>query len=142
MPLFFLILALSFVLQFFLPWWIIAPVAFGLSLWKSTSARQAFLAGFSAIFFLWAAMALVIHLRNEGILTAKIAALFSLPFPSLMILVTALIGGLVGGIAALSGFYWKQFLKPSPAASSMKANAGTPVTAQQNFTFKTRHNKV
>jgi hypothetical protein len=59
-----------------------------------------------------------------------------------MIVITALIGSLVAGMAALSGFYWKQSLKPSPAASRIKTNAGAPVTAQQNLTFKTRHNKV
>ncbi len=120
MLLFFLILVTSFILQLFLPWWIIAPLAFGLALWKGgTSARQAFWSGFSAILILWAAAALVIHWRNEGILTGKIAALFSLPFPSLMILVTALVGGLVGGLAALSGLYWKKVLLPAPKSGSI-----------------------
>jgi hypothetical protein len=31
--------------QFFMPWWIIAPVAFGLAFWKAMNARQAFIAG-------------------------------------------------------------------------------------------------
>jgi hypothetical protein len=132
MLLFFLILAASFILQLFLPWWIIAPVAFSLALWKGTSSHQAFWSGFGAIVFLWAAAALVIHLRNEGILTAKVAGLFSLPFPALMILVTALIGGLVGGLAALSGFYWQRVVLPgvgrtgtSTAPSALKARHDT-----------------
>ncbi len=137
MLLFFLILAASFILQLFLPWWIIAPVAFALALWKGTSSRQAFWSGFGAIVFLWAATALVIHLRNEGILTAKIAGLFALPFPALMIVITALVGGLVGGLAALSGFYWQRLLPGATQATPSRArSSATPVA------FKSRHDTV
>jgi hypothetical protein len=121
MLLFFLILAASFILQLFLPWWIIAPVAFALALWKGTSSRQAFWSGFAAIVFLWAATALVIHLRNEGILTAKIAGLFALPFSGLMILITAIVGGLVGGLAALSGFYCRGCCFPEAPRLRLRA---------------------
>jgi hypothetical protein len=138
MLLFFLILAASFILQLFLPWWIIALVAFALALWKGTSSRQAFWSGFGAIVFLWAATALVIHLRNEGILTAKIAGLFALPFPALMILITALVGGLVGGLAALSGFYWQRLLLPG-AAQATTSRAGNSAAS---VAFKSRHDTV
>lgn len=110
--LFLLIALLSFILQYFLPWWIIAIVAFGLAFWKGSSAGKAFLAGFLAIIVVWAAMATFTHIRTDGILTSKIAALFNLPVSALLIVVTAIIGGLVGGIAALSGFYTRQlFIK-------------------------------
>ena len=137
MLLFFLILAASFILQLFLPWWIIAPAAFALALWKGTSSRQAFWSGFGALVFLWAAAALVIHLRNEGILTAKVAGLFSLPFPALMIMITALIGGLVGGLAALSGFYWQRLVLPGAAHSAGRTGTGTAPSA-----LKARHDTV
>ncbi|MBD0260643.1 MAG: hypothetical protein ICV83_33410, partial [Cytophagales bacterium] len=92
-----------------------------------------------AIVFSWAATALVIHLRNEGILTAKIAGLFALPFPVLLIAITALIGGLVGGLAALSGFYWQRLLLPRSA----KAASRTGVTAGAGpLAFKSRHDTV
>jgi hypothetical protein len=135
MLLFFLILAASFILQLFLPWWIIALVAFALALWKGTSSRQAFWSGFAAIVFLWAATALVIHLRNEGILTARIAGLFALPFPTLMILITALVGGLIGGLAALSGFYWQRLLLPRAA----KPTASRAEDSAAPMAFKSRH---
>jgi hypothetical protein len=139
MLLFFLILAASFILQLFLPWWIIAPVAFGLALWKGASPRQAFWSGFGAIVFSWAATALVIHLRNEGILTAKVAGLFSLPFPALLIAITALVGGLVGGLAALSGFYWQRLLLPRSANKASR----TGVTAGAGpLAFKSRHDTI
>ena len=110
MLLFALILLASLVFQLFLPWWVIAPIAFGLAFWKSDSGRHAFLAGFTAIFVLWFAAAYVPHYRNEGILTAKVAQLLGLPAPFLVLVVTALVGGLVGGLAAWSGFFWKSAL--------------------------------
>ena len=102
---FLLIALLSFLLQFFLPWWIIAVVAFGVALWKASSGGNAFLSGFLAIVLVWTVMAGFIHIHTEGILSNKIAALFYLPSPLLLIIITAFIGGLVGGMAALSGFF-------------------------------------
>jgi len=138
MLLFFLILGISFLLQLFLPWWIIAPVAFGLALWKGTSAGKSFLAGFAALFVLWATAALVIHLRNEGILAAKIAGLFSLPFPGLLIPVAALIGGMVGGLAALSGFYWRKSFASKPV-DTPKNRYATGESEVSTLAFKSRH---
>lgn len=108
--LFILIALLSFVLQFFLPWWIIAVVAFGIAAWKGRSTKDAFFSGFAAIVLVWTAKSLFTHIQTEGILTDRIATLFNLPSPVLLIIVTALVGGLVGGIAALSGFFFRQLL--------------------------------
>ncbi len=110
MILFALILVISLVLQLFLPWWIIAPVAFGLAFWRSQSAGQAFLAGFGAIFVLWLVAALIPDFRNDHILSTKIAILFPVRYPAILMVVTALIGGLVGGLASWSGFFWKRAL--------------------------------
>ncbi len=109
--LFVLIALLSFVLQWFMPWWIIAVVAFGIALWKATTAGSAFWSGFLSIVLLWAFMSTVTHARTEGILTEKIAHLFNLPASSLLIVITALVGGIVGGLAALSGYYVRQLVK-------------------------------
>lgn len=106
--LFLLIALFSFVLQLFLPWWIIAIVAFGAALWKATNGSNAFWSGFLGIMIVWLLMASFTHIRTDGILTSRIAALFSLPASFLLILITALVGGLVGGMAALSGYYVRQ----------------------------------
>lgn len=112
MILFALILVVSLVLQFFLPWWIVAPVAFGLAFWKSRSAGQAFLAGFGAVFVLWLVAALIPDFRNDHILSRKIAELLFVKYPALLVILTALIGGLAGGLAAWSGYFWKRALDP------------------------------
>lgn len=109
--LFLLIALLSFLLQLFLPWWIIAVVAFGAALWRATNGRNAFWSGFLAIAVVWMLTATIIHVRTDGILTQRIAALFSLPASFLLLCITALIGGIVGGMAALSGFYVRQLIR-------------------------------
>lgn len=111
MLVFLFIALLTLIVQYFLPWWTMAIVAFGVATWKSKSAGNAFLAGFSAVALVWAIVAIFSHTRSEGILTERIANLFFLPIPELLILVTAIIGGLVGGLAALSGFYCRRLTK-------------------------------
>ncbi len=99
-----LITLVSFVAGLFLPWWSIAIVAFVIALLIPQSLLHGFLAGFTGIFILWAVLALWIDVKNEHILSQKIAQLFSLGGSSiLMILVTAFTGALVGGFAAMSG---------------------------------------
>ena len=99
-----LILTLGLIAQFFLPWWIIAPVAFGLAAWRASSAGQAFGAGFLGIGLGWLGASLLIHLRTGGILTARMAELLPLHSSAGLIGITVLVGGLVGGLAALSGY--------------------------------------
>ena len=107
--LFLLILILSLILQFFLPWWIIGLVAFGLAFWKANRAGQAFAAGFGAIFLLWIIMGLVNSIPNENLLANRVGEMLLLPLNSfnwiIVLLVTGLIGGLVAGLSALAGFY-------------------------------------
>ena len=106
--LFFLIFILSLVAQVFLPWWIIAPLAFVLSFWKGVSARNSFVAGFSGIALGWLGYSLFIHVQSAGILTERIANVLPLHNAVLLILVTVIVGGLVGGMAALAGYYCRQ----------------------------------
>lgn len=106
---FLLILIICLVLQFFLPWWIIALIAFGLAFWKANRAGQAFASGFGAIFLLWVIMGLVHSIPNENLLANRVGEMLLLPLNSLnwiiVLLATGLIGGLVAGVSALAGFY-------------------------------------
>jgi hypothetical protein len=99
-----LIFLLSFIAGLYLPWWSIAIVAFVAALLMQPKIGFGFLAGFIGIFLLWASIALWIDVNNESILSRKVALLFPLGGSSvLLILVTALAGGLVGGFAAMAG---------------------------------------
>ncbi|HEU4473082.1 MAG TPA: hypothetical protein VFR58_18450 [Flavisolibacter sp.] len=96
--------ALAFVAGLYLPWWSIAIVAFLVALLIRQRIGFSFLSGFAGIFLLWGVLALWIDIKNSGLLSRRIAALFSLGESSiLLILITAFIGALVGGFAAMSG---------------------------------------
>lgn len=97
---------LSFVAGLYLPWWSIAIAAFLSVLLIPLRSSRAFLSGFLGVFLLWFFLALWIDVKNQGILSRKVAEIFPLAGSSfLIILVTAIVGAVVGGFAALSGSY-------------------------------------
>jgi hypothetical protein len=97
---------LSFVGGIYLPWWSIAIAAFISVLLVPLSGGRAFLAGFLGVFILWALLAWWIDIKNEHVLSRKVAQIFPLGGSSFaIILVTAFIGALVGGFAGMSGSY-------------------------------------
>jgi len=100
---------LSFILSLYLPWWSIAIAAFGIQLVLNLRPAKAFLAAFCALFILWGMLSWWIDMENHSILSKKIATLF--PFGGsvfLLILVTALIGGLIAGLAALTASFLRK----------------------------------
>ena len=97
---------LSFVGGLYLPWWSIAIAAFISVLLIPMRSGKAFLSGFLGVFILWALLAWWIDMKNQGILSKKVAQILPLGGSAfLLILVTAFIGALVGGLAAMSGSY-------------------------------------
>ncbi len=97
---------IAFVGGIYMQWWSLALAAFIIAILIPQKAGKAFLSGFLGVFLLWAVLAWWINMKNEGILAKKIAAVLPLGGNAfLLILVTAFIGGLVGGFAALSGSY-------------------------------------
>src|ERR1044071_6885591 len=93
-----LIMLLSFVLSLYLPWWIIAAVAFGVSSFIIQKPYLAFIAGFVALLLLWGVLAWYISANNNHILAHKISVLvIQKDSPAILILVTAVAGALVAG---------------------------------------------
>jgi hypothetical protein len=96
--------ALSFLAGMFLPWWSIAVVALLVALFLPQRTGLDFLSGFIGIFLMWTLVSAWIDIENEHLLSHKLAKIFPLGGSSLLlILVTALVGGLVGGFAAMAG---------------------------------------
>jgi hypothetical protein len=99
-----LIAVLSFLAGMFLPWWSIAIVAFLVALLIPQRISMSFVSGLLGVFILWTIVALWIDIKNNSVLSRKVSELFKLGGSSfLLIFVTALIGGLVGGFAAMAG---------------------------------------
>lgn len=95
----------AWILGLFLPWWSLAIPCVVLGAWLGKSGGRSFMYGFTGIALLWLLQSIFIHFANGGILTARIAELFSLPDPVLVILLTAIVGGMAGGLSTLTGFY-------------------------------------
>ncbi len=108
--LFFIILILSLIVSFVLPWWIVAIISFLAALFIAKSSAHAFWSAFVAIFIVWVVMALFKSIPNDNILATRVSHLFHLPHWLLLLLVTAIIGGLVAGMSALSGQLLKRAL--------------------------------
>jgi cell division protein FtsX len=101
-----LIASAAFILGEYLPWWSVAVAAFAVSLIISQSPGAAFISGFLGIALLWIAYSSWINHLNESLLSERIASVLPLQGSSiLLILLTGLIGGLAGGLSALSASY-------------------------------------
>ena len=106
-----IILILCLISAYFLPWWMIAIISFVAAFLVGKTSRQSFWSGFGGVFIAWAILALLKSLPNDNILATRVAHLFQLPNWILILLITALIGGLVGGVSALSGMLMKKVFK-------------------------------
>jgi len=89
-----------------LPWWSFAMSSLIVSVAIRQRPAKSFLSGFLGLFLFWAGLALVKDAANEHILSAKVASILPLGGSYLvLILVTGIVGGLVSGLAALTGSY-------------------------------------
>jgi hypothetical protein len=114
-----LLLLLIFVLasaaQLDLPWWSLAAVAFVIGLVLAPSARAAFAAGFGGAALSWLVPAAWQSYQNDGLLAHRMAELLPLGgSPAVLVLVTGVIAGLVGGLAALTGTWLRAAVQPAP----------------------------
>ncbi len=100
------IAVLAFILELFLPWWSIAISAFVLGYGFKSNAN--FFAGFLGIGLLWLFKALVIDMSAAMPLAENVAAILKLNSKALLMLVMVVIGGVVGGFAALTGSLLKK----------------------------------
>ena len=97
---------LAFISGLFLPWWGIAITSLLVAVLVHQKTGKAFLSGLLGVFILWVGLAWWIDMKNNGVLSKKIASVLPLGGSSLvLILVTGLIGGLVAGMAAMSGSF-------------------------------------
>ena len=94
---------LGYVAEQFLPWWVISFCAFTVAIGLSMNSVSAFLGGFTANSLLWMIVATTIDVRTSSIISTKIAPLLGFQSSTLLILLTGLVGGTVGGMGALSG---------------------------------------
>jgi hypothetical protein len=97
---------LAFISGLYLPWWGIAITSLLVAVIIHQKAGKAFLSGLLGVFILWAGLAFWIDSKNNGVLSNKIATILPMGGNAiLLIIVTGIIGGLVAGMAAMSGSF-------------------------------------
>ena len=94
----------SALFQILLPWWALAIPALIIGFVFARKGIEAFFSGFVGISLLWLGMAIYIDQTTDSMLSQKIANLFMVKSVWILQIVTAMIGGLTGGFAALTGY--------------------------------------
>jgi hypothetical protein len=106
---FILIILLSFAFCLFLPWWSIALASFFVAVLIPQKPFMSFFTAFGALFLLWGGLGFWISINNDHILAHKVSQLIlKMDNPLLLVLITALIGALIAGFAALAGCYLRR----------------------------------
>jgi hypothetical protein len=101
------IIFLGLLVHQFTPWWSIVIVTGIVGGIFNEHAGKSFLFGFIGVFLLWGIAAFQMDAGNESILSTRMAEIFG----ANMIMVTALLGGLVGGMGALTGTLGQRLFK-------------------------------
>lgn len=102
---------IAYLLQWYLPWWSVVIAGFLVSLILSSNGLTSFISGFLGVGIYWFILAYMIDSTTNSILTERVSAIFFLPNSFLMILLTAAIGGLVGGLGALTGGHMRELFR-------------------------------
>ena len=98
---------------FFAPWWVASVFALAVAFGFRLKPGMGFLAGLLGIGLVWAGYAGWIDQANQSILSMRIGELFMGISPPAVILVTAIIGGLSGGLAGVTGAFLSGWLRKS-----------------------------
>lgn len=92
-----------------IPWWCFVFSSLLVSAAVHQRPGKSFLSGFLGLFLLWVGLAFMKDAANEHILSTKVATILPLGGSYLvLILVTGVVGGLVSGLAALTGSYLRK----------------------------------
>jgi len=98
-----IILGLGWLAQQYSPWWTMALVGALAAFTFHKRRWSSFLIGLIGGGLLWFIPALLANLNNNELLSQKIGLLFGGLSPNMLLLLTALIGGLTTGLGAWTG---------------------------------------
>lgn len=107
----FVLFFISAIISFLMPWWGIMLVGFLFGLLTRRKIARLLFHVFTAVFLLWAGVAIYIHIVNEGVLAHRLANLINLPASWMMVLITGLIGSVAASTSSLSGHYLRKLIK-------------------------------
>jgi hypothetical protein len=105
---FLVIIIAAFLLQMFLPWWVIIVIAFATCGIIGKTGRISFWQPFLAIALLWAGMALFKSFPNHHVLASRVAEMLGVKLWPIVVVITSLIGGLAAGISGFCGYNFRK----------------------------------
>jgi len=103
---------IGLVVLYFTPWWSLAILA-ALFAYGISTLKKAILMGIWGGAGVWGLMFVYRYYWGGEILTQRMAAMFGLPSAWLMGLLTVILAGMIGGLAAFS-CYWVRDLRRAP----------------------------
>jgi|JI8StandDraft_2_1071088.scaffolds.fasta_scaffold05471_4 hypothetical protein len=115
---FIFIAILVFSAQYFMHWqiWSVAAISYVVAGILGKTAWGVFFSAFFSVFLVWSGMAFWQDIQNDQILSSRIATMLGIANTSeWLFVITGLLGGFVGAISALAGYYVKRiFIKARP----------------------------
>ena len=102
------IIILSTILTLFLPWYTPFIICFLVGLALSNRPGNSFLAGLLGVGIFWFGYALFLDVKNEHVLSNKVAELFSDSLKTeitggVLLMLTTFLGALLGGLCTMAG---------------------------------------
>ena len=102
----------SLCLLIYLPWWLSSLLGFFYAIFMRLRPLIAFLLGFLGLAITWGGFAYYLDNQNNHLLADKIALLFHLSNHISLVLMTAFIGGILGGLGALTASFLNKPISP------------------------------
>lgn len=101
----------SLFMPLFTDWWWYIPVCFtGAFLWPVSGVKN-FGIAFLMVFLIWTGYAWYLDLDAHMSVAATLGEIFGDVPPAMMYPVSGIVGGIPGGLAALSGYLWSKSRK-------------------------------
>ncbi|MFY0652733.1 MAG: hypothetical protein JXQ96_11895 [Cyclobacteriaceae bacterium] len=95
-----------------MPWWSVILCSIIISFFLPGHSFNAFLSGFLGVGLLWMVMAWKFDMEAGSNMSSKMTEIFKLDDPIYLIIVTGVIGAILGGFSALTGNTFRQvFIK-------------------------------
>ncbi|MEP0369342.1 MAG: hypothetical protein ABJN36_02275 [Cyclobacteriaceae bacterium] len=103
-----LISIFTYGLSLYAPWWILFVVTFGVCFGIHGSSINTFIGGFLGVGLVWLVTAWILDYQSNAAFTDKMVQLFPVEDGILLVILSGIIGGVCGGLGALTGNSFKQ----------------------------------
>lgn len=104
-------LVLSYLLQLFLPWYSLAFAGIAAGYFSGGKPTQGLVLYFLAGALLWGLVAFIKDSSSSSMLSARIGILFGNQSPGALLGLTALIGGITGGLGGWCGVLFVKYIR-------------------------------